>query len=260
LHRIVSRRPSLATIISLVALFVALGGTSYAAIALAPNNSVGSAQVINGSLQKKDLSKKTIKALKGNRGLRGARGVAGAAGAAGPAGTQGPAGQPGAAGAKGDKGDPGTPGQNLTYTTTLKPGETLTGLWATGYGGTSPVSINYFEFRPNLAAKIPNANVHYVAGASAVNCPGHGQAAAGHLCIYQYWNVDSTFNSVDSADKADASFGPGAGKEGFVLYMNGSSTVANAFGSWAVTAPAAVAVAAAPATGKTSSANSLGTP
>ena len=66
MDRIVSRRPSPATIISLVALFVALGGTSYAAIALAPNNSVGSAQVINGSLLKKDLSRKTVAALKGN--------------------------------------------------------------------------------------------------------------------------------------------------------------------------------------------------
>ena len=95
MHRIVSRRPSPATIISLVALFVALGGTSYAAIALAPKNSVGSAQVINGSLLKKDLSKKTVAALKGNRGLRGPAGAAGAVGAAGPS---GPAGGTGPAG------------------------------------------------------------------------------------------------------------------------------------------------------------------
>ena len=36
--------------ISLIALFVALGGTGYAAVAL-PRNSVGSAQVIDGSLK-----------------------------------------------------------------------------------------------------------------------------------------------------------------------------------------------------------------
>lgn len=102
LHRI-SRRPSPATIISLLALFVALGGTGYAAVALAPKNSVGSAQVINGSLQKKDLNKKTIAALKGNRGARGA---AGAAGAAGPAGATGAAGPAGPAGATGPAGAP----------------------------------------------------------------------------------------------------------------------------------------------------------
>lgn len=104
LHRIVSRRPSPATIISLVALFVALGGTGYAAVALAPKNSVGSAQVINGSLLKKDLNKKTIAALKGNRG---AQGPAGAAGAAGPAGATGAAGAPGATGATGPVGATG---------------------------------------------------------------------------------------------------------------------------------------------------------
>jgi hypothetical protein len=44
-------------VISLIVLFVALGGTPYAAVtALVPRNSVGSAQVINGSLQTGDLS------------------------------------------------------------------------------------------------------------------------------------------------------------------------------------------------------------
>ena len=59
--------------IALLALFLALGGTTYAAsTALISKNSVASPQVVNGSLQAKDLSKKARKALKGNRGLRGA--------------------------------------------------------------------------------------------------------------------------------------------------------------------------------------------
>ena len=77
--------------IALLALFFALGGTTYAAsTALVPKNSVGSAQVINRSLQTKDLSGKARKALKGNRGLTGAKGDKGdkgATGASGPAGT-----------------------------------------------------------------------------------------------------------------------------------------------------------------------------
>lgn len=74
--------------LALLALFVALGGTSIAATnALLPRNSVGTAQVINGSLQAGDLSKKAKKTLKG---LRGARGVSG------PQGAQGPQGVPGA--------------------------------------------------------------------------------------------------------------------------------------------------------------------
>jgi hypothetical protein len=87
-HRITGRRPSPAIVISLVALFVALGGTGYAAFAV-PRNSVGSSQVINHSLRTSDLSRKAVAALKGNRGPDG------------PAGAQGPAGPAGATGAAG---------------------------------------------------------------------------------------------------------------------------------------------------------------
>ncbi len=73
--------------IALLALFLALGGTTYAASsALIARNSVASPQVINGSLQTLDLSKKARKALKGNLGPRGAQGPAGAKGATGPVG------------------------------------------------------------------------------------------------------------------------------------------------------------------------------
>jgi hypothetical protein len=93
--------------IAYVALFVALGGTSYAAAAL-PRNSVGSSQlksnavtsakVKNRSLGTADLSGAAVAAL------RGAAGPAGAAGPKGDAGAQGPAGPQGVAGPKGDPG------------------------------------------------------------------------------------------------------------------------------------------------------------
>jgi len=79
--------------IALLALFLALGGTTYAAsTALGPRNSVASPQVVNGSLQTKDLNAKARKALKGNRGLRGLTGAQGAKGATGAQGVQGVAG------------------------------------------------------------------------------------------------------------------------------------------------------------------------
>ncbi len=54
--------------VALFALFFALGGTAFAAgNALLPGNSVGTKQVINGSLQTNDLSKTARTALKGNR-------------------------------------------------------------------------------------------------------------------------------------------------------------------------------------------------
>src|SRR5437764_170848 len=93
-HRIIHRRPSPATVMSALALFVALSGTSYAAVTkVLPKNSVGSAQVINGSLQKSDLSTKAAAALKGKGGVMGpagAQGAKGDLGLPGPAGAAGP--------------------------------------------------------------------------------------------------------------------------------------------------------------------------
>lgn len=72
--------------LAMLALFFALGGTSFAASAtLLPSNSVGTRQVINGSLHTNDLSRTARSALKGSRGPRGPAGVQGAAGAPGPA-------------------------------------------------------------------------------------------------------------------------------------------------------------------------------
>jgi hypothetical protein len=79
-HR--TRRPCTATTISVIALFAALGGTGYAAATL-PRNSVASAQVIDGSLKKRDLADKTIAALRGAQGPTGANGATGPSGPAG---------------------------------------------------------------------------------------------------------------------------------------------------------------------------------
>jgi Collagen triple helix repeat (20 copies) len=98
-------------LVAYLALFVALSGTGYAASAkLLPKNSVGSAQVINGSLLKSDLSKKTLAALRGRTGARGPIGLPGSQGATGPQGVQGASGPQGVQGAPGAPGPPGLPG------------------------------------------------------------------------------------------------------------------------------------------------------
>src|SRR4051812_26138281 len=108
MRRLFSHRPSPAIVISACALFIALGGTSYSAVSkLLPRNTVGSAQVVNGSLQKGDLSKKAVAALKGNRGPAGAAGAVGAQGAAGRQGGTGPQGVAGTPGATGPVGATG---------------------------------------------------------------------------------------------------------------------------------------------------------
>ena len=83
--------------IALLALFLALGGTSFAAAkSVLPANSVGTRQVINHSLQKIDFANGQLP-----RGQRGAQGLAGARGPTGAAGVKGDAGP------KGDEGPPG---------------------------------------------------------------------------------------------------------------------------------------------------------
>jgi Collagen triple helix repeat (20 copies) len=93
-------------LVAYLALLFALSGTSYAAATkLLPANSVGSRQVINGSLLKKDFKSGQLP-----RGARGPRGFAGTDGDTGPTGPTGPAGPAGGAGPAGADGEPGPPG------------------------------------------------------------------------------------------------------------------------------------------------------
>jgi len=103
---------------STIAVFVALGGTSYAAVTLGrgqvksvnlanssvtsakvKNNSLTGGDLKNGSLTAADLSKSARTALAGPAGAPGAAGAVGAAGPVGPKGDTGPAGAAGKDGA-----------------------------------------------------------------------------------------------------------------------------------------------------------------
>ncbi len=66
-------RLTYANVTSSLALFIALGGTSYAVTQL-PRNSVGSRQVRDGSLLRKDLAKTAVSARRGPRGAQGPTG------------------------------------------------------------------------------------------------------------------------------------------------------------------------------------------
>lgn len=98
----IKTRLTFANVVACIALFVALGGVSYAAFKL-PKNSVGSqqirkeavnsAKVKNGSLKAADFEPDQVPA-----GPRGATGAAGPKGEKGDAGPQGPKGDTGARG------------------------------------------------------------------------------------------------------------------------------------------------------------------
>jgi hypothetical protein len=104
-------RPSPAMAIALIALFVAMGGTGYAALKVAngsigtkqlKNNAVTGAKVKNGSLAAADFGGDLPAGTPGTPGAKGDKGDTGGKGDKGDAGTKGDTGT----------GSPGTPGLN----------------------------------------------------------------------------------------------------------------------------------------------------
>jgi len=89
LSRIRSWRPSHAVVAAYMALFLALGGTSYAAVKL-PKNSVGSKQIKKNGVRSADVKNRSLKRVDFKAGQL-------------PQGEQGP---------QGPQGPQGTPGQN----------------------------------------------------------------------------------------------------------------------------------------------------
>jgi hypothetical protein len=171
--------------IAMLALFLALGGTTYAAsTALIGKNTVASPQVVNGSLGTKDLSKRARAALKGNRGPRGFTGAQGVQGAKGD---------------KGDKGDTGTAGANGATNVVIRTG-----------------SVSVADGTRNFAVAACAAGEHATGGGARFT----GLSATNqHLLVYSYpknaatpatgvpaagdvptaWQA-SAFNSSGSAD------------------------------------------------------------
>jgi hypothetical protein len=105
--RMPSIRPRLtyANVVASLALFVALGGVSWAAVTL-PTGSVGTRQLKPGAVSTAKVRDRSLLARDFKRGQlpRGEPGLAGERGVPGPKGDKGDPGAPG------EKGDPGAPG------------------------------------------------------------------------------------------------------------------------------------------------------
>ncbi len=165
-------------VVGYLALFAALGGTSYAAAQL-PSGSVGTPQLRNAAVTAAKVKPHSLLASdfaggqlrpgpQGARGLSGPQGTPGAAGpqgARGPAGPQGPAGQDGArgsegpqgpqgpAGTQGPKGDSGTAHTTLAQSTTVVEPGTSAALNVTCPAGTT-VTGGGFIAAPGLVVEV----------------------------------------------------------------------------------------------------------
>jgi hypothetical protein len=218
----ITRHLSYANVIASLALFIALGGASYAAVAIPANsvgtnqlkksavagskikkNAISSAKVKDGSLQRGDFASGTL--------LQGAQGI------------QGPKGDPG------PQGDAGPPGP---FPGVLPSGKTMRGAYgmdgvatSAGYPFRDAVSFGF-----SLPAGGPAVQAHFVAkGGSDQNCPGsepEPEAAPGHLCIFEEAGVNHPPLKIYLR------------RSGAILYT--ASALAGYFtssGTWAVTAP-----------------------
>jgi hypothetical protein len=107
----VRSRLTYANVVASLALFVALGGVSWAAVTL-PAHSVGKRQLKSNAVTSEKVANGSLKAadFAASQVPRGERGPTGPTGATGPAGSAGPAGPAGPKGDKGDRGDVGPPG------------------------------------------------------------------------------------------------------------------------------------------------------
>lgn len=206
--------------VGLLALFVALGGTSLAATQIP-----GPGGVIHACYQKRSGALNVVAATK--RCRRGERALAfNQTGPQGAQGIQGPAGQPGA------PGKDGAPGNAAAYPSVLPSGRTEVGVFAArdkadGAGETIAATISF---------PLPLATAPTVSFAPSVSCPGtvaEPTAAPGKLCFYAGQQVNATDFATDDQGNVGSATRQGASLQ---VYANTAGDVIDQ-GSWAVTAP-----------------------
>jgi len=215
-----------ANVTATMALIVALGGTSYAAITL-PRNSVGTKQLKPRAVARSDIRANAVTSAKVRNGSLLSKDFKAGQIPAGPA---GPAGAPGPVGPAGPAGP---------FPATLPSGKTLVGAYGLiGTGANQRAGDNISFLYPLAVA--PTGHFIKVGAVAPTECPGSAAAptaAPGNLCIYE-GNADNvTVQSFE--DPVTAATGSVVRPYG-ALVVAFSGAVSGNFrseGSWAVTAP-----------------------
>jgi hypothetical protein len=202
-----------ANVMATIAVFIALGGASYAAIKL-PKNSVGTEQLKKGAVTETKLSKATRATLAGD---------------ADPHGNEGP------------RGPEGTPGKNVTAIAPLPSKATETGVFAAAGGSETAVAGQLMTAVVQFVQPLPMPlDSHHVvtlkeSESSADHCPGVGQAAPGFFCAYVGYELGVSFFSPFENPATGAN---GTGVDGANAFIKTTAQGTGALGgTWAVTAP-----------------------
>ncbi|HEX2095854.1 MAG TPA: hypothetical protein VHF50_00610 [Solirubrobacterales bacterium] len=198
--RALRRHLSYANVMATIAVFVALGGASYAAIQL-PKGSVGtrelkqgavtSSKLRDGAVKLRDLSRSARGGLGGNAGPGGAVGAVGPTGPAGQRGATGPASPPGATGPTGQAGTTGPTGPAGATGSVGTTGP----VGATGVTGPPGIS----NLSQGSASSATNSNAGKVAIA---HCPPGTVAIAGGGAIggeYLMVAIDQSERNTDTS-------------------------------------------------------------
>jgi hypothetical protein len=207
-------------VLAIIALFVSLGGTGYAASQLG-----SSPTAVAGKTGKKKKSPKT---------LRGPRGATGPTGPAGVEGKEGKEGKPSKEGTQGKEGPPGP------YVDTLPSGKSEKGQW-------SIITVPAKKSSISTAISFPiplssPATAHFIeAGATPpAGCSGTVAApvaAPGNLCVFNTFGlIGFEFQQFFEAETYKVASSV-TGKAGVVLILTATveGSLAQAAGSWAVT-------------------------
>ena len=225
--------------VAYLALFVALGGTSFAAAAVVTgknvrDNSLTGRDIRNSSLTGTDVKDRSLTFADFNGSVPGA------------AGERGPKGDTGEAGPKGEIGPRGLPGLNGTpgpITGDLPSGVTVRGAYAISYPNGDWSSSNPawtpISFGLRLPSE-PSVAVVPLGGPKPAGCSGtvtSPQADPGYLCIYRGFEVGFAGPSFHK-QRDDGMSESGANTTGLFLGLSLTGTGLHlARGAWAVTAP-----------------------
>ena len=244
-------RPSPALVVSIAALVVACTGT-----AVAVKSMVTSAQIKNGTIKLKDLSRAVRKALLNDTGPTGPRGATGPTGPKGAKGATGAKGTTGAKGATGATGATGQAGASVFDGGSIPSGATITGAWGGRYitaveGSQQNSYLLSVSFPLPAPVALTDAKVQF--GASTAGpvgdadpaCTGsvaNPTAPAGKVCIYVNEGPNGTRSNVTLTGfkLSAAGVNTEADRYGFEVRMVDAGTVPGtlrAEGTWAYTAP-----------------------